>query len=508
MTADYLQVNQPDILEVIANLSNDAVFTPPRVVNAVLDLLPAEVWADPTLRWLDPGSKTGVFPREISRRLMVGLASAIPDEEARLHHILTEMVFAVATEEITGMMTRRSLYCSKDATTPHSVAQFSSPAGNVWQQKVEHNYNDKGTCTECKGARGELEIAGRDNKAYGFIHADGRSKIEKEMSMKFDVIVGNPPYQMSGGGGGTNDTPLYNVFVEEAIKLNPRYVSMIIPSRWMAGGRGLEDFRASMLKDKRLRHLVDYPNAGELFPGVEIKGGVCYFLWDRDIPGACDMTIIRGDETHGPEARNLGEFDILVRDSRALDILHKVLYCKEASLADLVSGDTPFGIPTNFTGYRRGEKKPGDLKLFLKDKVRGEKWIDSDLVRKNPHAIKKWKIFVPEAGSDGGQKLPDVVLGVPFVGGPNTVSTQTFLFIGPFDTKAEAESALSLVQTRLARFLISLRKISQHAMKSVYTWVPQQTWDHAWTDAELYKKYGITPEEQAYIESMVKEMAA
>ncbi len=509
MTADYLQANQPDILEVIANLSNDAVFTPPRVVNAVLDLLPAEVWTDPTLRWLDPCSKTGVFPREITKRLMAGLSSAIPDEDARLHHILNEMVFAIATEEITGMMTRRSLYCSKDASTPHSVVQFATPAGNVWQQKVEHNYNDKGTCTECKGARGELEIAGRDNKAYGFIHADGRNKIEKEMSMKFDVIVGNPPYQMSGGGGGTNDTPLYNVFVEEAIKLNPRYISMIIPSRWMAGGRGLEEFRASMLKDKRLRHLVDYPNAAELFPGVEIKGGVCYFLWNRDLPGSCDMTIVRGDDTHGPEARDLDEFDILVRDSRALAILHKVLKAKEKSFADLVSGDTPFGLPSNFRGYRKGDKKPGDLRLLMNEGgARVEHWVDAEVVHKNAALIKAWKVLVPKAGSDGGQKLPDYVLGAPLIAGPRTVCSQTYLVVGPVTDKAEAESVISYLQTRLARFLISLRKSTQDAMKSVYTWVPQQTWDHTWTDAELYKKYGITPDEQAYIESMVKEMTA
>jgi site-specific DNA-methyltransferase (adenine-specific) len=509
MATDYLAPSQPDILEVIANLSNDAVFTPPRVVNAVLDLLPAEVWTDPTLRWLDPCAKTGVFPREITKRLMAGLAEAIPDEDARLEHILREMVFAIATEEITGMMTRRSLYCSKDASSEHSVVQFSEPDGNVWQKRVEHAFNDKGTCSECKGTRAELEIKGRDNKAYGFIHADGRAKIDKEMTMKFDVIVGNPPYQMSGGGGGTNDTPLYNVFVEEALKLNPRYVSMIVPSRWMAGGRGLEDFRASMLKDTRLRHLVDFPNAAELFPGVEIKGGVCYFLWDRENPGPCDMTIVRGDERHGPEARDLGEFDILVRDSRALDILHKVLSKNEDSFSDLVSGDTPFGLPSNFRGYRKGSKKAGDLRLLMNEGgARVERWVDPEVVRKNTALIKEWKMLVPKAGSDGGQKLPDYVLGTPLIAGPKTVCSQTYLVVGPFGSKVDAEAAISYLQTRLARFLVSLRKSTQDAMKSVYTWVPQQTWDRTWTDAELYKKYGITKDEQAYIEAMVKEMPA
>ena len=508
MTTDYLQPSQPDILEVISNLSSDEVFTPPKVANAVLDLLPPEIWTDPSLRWLDPGCKTGIFPREITKRLMVGLAAAIPDEGKRINHILTEMVFAIAITEITGMMSRRTLYCSKDASSDFSAVRFSDRSGNIWHERVEHNFDDKGRCSECGGTKKQLETAGRDNYAYGFIHSAARSKIEKEIGMKFDVIVGNPPYQMDGGGGGTNATPLYDVFVDQAKALNPKYLAMIIPSRWMAGGRGLESFRAEMLKDKRLRVLVDYPNAGELFPGVDIKGGVCYFLWNRDSEGPCEVTMVRGDERHGPTERHLDEFDVLVRDSRALEILRKVLVKNEVSFADLVSGDTPFGIPTNFTGYRRGPKKTGDLKIYLKDGARDEKWIDPDLVRKNTHAVLKWKVFVPEAGSDGGQKIPDVVLGKPFVGGPKSVSTQTFLYVGPFDEQEEADSALAYLQTRMVRFLISLRKISQHAMKSVYTWVPQQAWDHTWTDAELYKKYGITKDEQAYIEMMIKEVTA
>ena len=508
MTTDYLQPSQPDIMEVISNLSSDEVFTPPKVANAVLDLLPPEIWTDPSLRWLDPGCKTGIFPREITKRLMVGLAAAIPDEGKRINHILTEMVFAIAITEITGMMSRRTLYCSKDASSDFSAVRFSDRSGNIWHERVEHNFDDKGRCSECGGTKKQLETAGRDNYAYGFIHSAARSKIEKEIGMKFDVIVGNPPYQMDGGGGGTNATPLYDVFVDQAKALNPKYLAMIIPSRWMAGGRGLESFRAEMLKDKRLRVLVDYPNAGELFPGVDIKGGVCYFLWNRDSEGPCEVTMVRGDERHGPTERHLDEFDVLVRDSRALEILRKVLVKNEVSFADLVSGDTPFGIPTNFTGYRRGPKKTGDLKIYLKDGARDEKWIDPDLVRKNTHAVLKWKVFVPEAGSDGGQKIPDVVLGKPFVGGPKSVSTQTFLYVGPFDEQEEADSALAYLQTRMVRFLISLRKISQHAMKSVYTWVPQQAWDHTWTDAELYKKYGITKDEQAYIEMMIKEVTA
>lgn len=265
-----------------------------------------------------------------------------------------------------------------------------------------------------------------------------------------------------------------------------------------------------MLGSGRIRKLIDYPNAGELFPGVEIKSGVLYFLWDRDNPGTCSATTRRGRDVVGPVERTLDQYDIFVRDARAIPILEKVLKKKELSFADLVSGDTPFGLPSNFRGYRKGDKKqPSDLKLLMNEGgSRVEHWVDRDIIMKNTQLAKAWKVLTPKAGSDGGQKLPDVVLGVPLPAGPGTVCSQTYLVLGPLSSKAEAESVESYVQTRFLRFLVSLRKISQDAMKSVYTWVPQQIWDHTWTDAELYKKYGITKEEQKYIESMVKEMPA
>lgn len=513
MPAEYLLANQPDILEVIANLSNDAVFTPPRVVNAVLDLLPNEVWTDPQLRWLDPGAKTGVFPREITKRLMVGLADAIPDEEARLEHILKEMVFAIATEEITGMMSRRSLYCSKDASSTFSVARFASTNGNVWWKRVKHSWDSSGRCTECKGTREELLVPGRDNKAYGFIHADGRKQIDKEMNMKFDVVVGNPPYQMAGGGGGTNDTPLYNIFVEEAIKLNPKYLSMIIPSRWMAGGRGLDSFRAEMLNDSRLRVLVDYENAEDLFPSVGINGGVCYFLWDRDNPGLCETTFHRNGVTSGPVERALGEFDTLVRDPRAVDILRKVIAAKESSFSDLVSGDTPFGLATNFKDYNRDADptRKGQIRLYANvgtTRVRGS--MARNLITKNTHLIDEWKVLLPVAGSGRERERSgfDMVLGPSQIAEPASACTQTYLVAGPVASKEEAASLESYLRTRFARFLVSLRKPAQHVFKGMYKWVPQQTWDRTWTDAELFEKYGITADEQAYIESFVREMPA
>ena len=513
MTDTYLQSRQPDILEVISNLSNDEVSTPPKVANAVLDLLPPEVWSDRKLRWLDPGCKSGIFPREVTKRLMLGLVEEIPDEKSRLEHILKNMVFAIAITDVTSMMSRRTLYCSKNASEDKSVVRFKSEYGNVWHKRIEHDFDTKGRCLECKGTKEQLEIKGRDNNAYGFVHKSGRAEIKKEMDMNFDVIVGNPPYQMDADVEGQNITPLYDAFVEQAIALNPRYISMVIPSRWLAGGKWLDEFRERMLNDSRIRIMVDFPNAEEVFPGVgkSIKGGVQYFLWDRDNPGQCATLTRRGERIFGPVDRQLNQFDIFVRDSRALPILEKIMKKRESSFSEIVTMRDPFGpaLSSNFTGYRKGDRKePSDLKLYMNvGSKRVHKYIDQDLVTKNHAFIKKWKILIPKAGSDGGQKIPDVVLGTPIIAEPRSVCTMTYLCIGPFDTKTECESATSYIRTRFARFLISLRKISQNSTQKAYLWLPQQTWDRSWTDAELYKKYGITKEEQVYIETMIKEMS-
>jgi site-specific DNA-methyltransferase (adenine-specific) len=386
------------------------------------------------------------------------------------------------------------------------VVDFADPAGNVWQKRVKHSWDIEGKCTECKGTREQLLQPGRDNKAYGFIHADGRKQIDKEMDMKFDVIVGNPPYQMDADGGNRT-IPIYNIFIEEAKKLSPRYMAFIIPSRWMAGGLGLGEFRSEMLSDKRIRTLVDYPMASEVFPGVEIKGGVCYLMWERDNPGTCSVSTVRSGVVEGPTERDLNEFDVFVRDARALDILHKVMENRESSMSEVLSARTAFGVVSNYQGYTKNQR-PGSIRYYATSPTgRIEAWISRDEALTNLEAIDYWKAMIPEAGSDGGQKLPDVVLGQPWIAEPPSICTQSFLFVCVNDRK-QAESVSSYYRTRFLRFLVSLRKITQHTTRESYTWVPQQTWDRIWTDAELYEKYGITSDEQAYIESMVKEMPA
>jgi len=299
--------------------------------------------------------------------------------------------------------------------------------------------------------------------------------------------------------------PIYNKFVDQAKKLNPRFLSMIIPSRWMASGLGLSDFRRAMLADRRVRNLVDYPSASELFPGVEVKGGICYFLWDRDSEGDCAVTTVRGQDVVGPLDRNLGEFDVFVRDSHALRILRKVQHKHEPSIIEILSVDKEFGWTSNFTGFQKAEC-PGDLPLYYIRKMkRGVGYIARKSVNKSEQLIDTWKVLVPEA-FNGGDGVPHQITGKPLIASSPSVCTQSFLFFY-VSSKTEAESIQSYYKTKFFRFLVSLRKITQHATRSTYTWVPQQVWDRKWTDEVLYKKYKLTQEDITFIESRVKPMS-
>ena len=302
----------PDILDCLAQLSNDEVPTPPKLARAMLDILPDEVWSNPEYRWLDPVCKSGVFLREIARRLLDGLAGWEPDFETRRDHIFRNMLFGASITEMTGVIARRSLYCSRDASGDHSVVRFADEAGNLPFIPTQHTFGADGRCGICR-APAELERGEkRENYAYSFLH--GTYPTKEMAEMKFDVIVGNPPYQIDDGGHGTSATPVYHYFVERAIALNPRYVVMITPSRWFAGGKGLDAFRTKMLSDKRIRCLVDYPKLYDGFPGVKIRGGVSYFLWDRAHDGPCTIQAMWEGKPVGPSvARPLDAYDVLIR---------------------------------------------------------------------------------------------------------------------------------------------------------------------------------------------------
>jgi site-specific DNA-methyltransferase (adenine-specific) len=469
----------------------------------------ATIWADRTVRFLDPCTKSGVFLREITIRLTKGLADEMPDLEERVNHILTKQVFGIGITYLTSLLGRRSLYCSKNAQGKHSIAKtFASDQGNIWFERLEHTW-DGTKCAYCGAPRLIFDREeGLETHAYAFIHTDDINTRVAELfggKMQFDVIIGNPPYQMTGGAGGSSDSSIYHLFVQQALNLEPRYAVFVTPSRWLAGGRGLDEFRAQMLNGGHLRSLMDFPDSGDAFPGVQIKGGICYFLWDGAFSGTCNVTRVAGGEEQLQHNRQLGEFDIFVRDERALGILRKVLSMKEPSVIELVSGDTPFGVATNFEDWTE-KSGSGKIALHLINKSkRTIGFMKRADIRKNTDAIDMWKVLVPEAYG-AGETSPHQILGREIIAAPPSACTQSYLVVTPFHSERAAQNFASYYRTRLFRFLVSLRKITQHALRSTYTWVPQQSWDTTWTDDLLYTKYGITKNEIAFIESMIRPM--
>lgn len=498
-----------DILESLANLSSDEVFTPPKVVNAILDLLPCELWSNPKATFLDPSTKSGVFLREIVKRLNIGLAAQIPDLQTRIDHILSQQVFGISTSEITGHMARRSVYCSRLASGKKSVtAVFAKQAepkkgqGYVRYTPTQHQFKQD-HCIHCGANASQYNRPDSlYSYAYPFLHAANLFEyLGVSKDMKFDVIIGNPPYQLSNGGAGASAKPLYHLFVEQAKKLNPRYLSMIIPARWYAGGKGLDEFRATMLADQHLSHLVDFPDARDCFPSNEIKGGVCYFLWDKDKTTADCVVENRLGEVKQSLARPLNAYSVFIRDNRSIAILQKVKANNETSFEGQVSSSKPFGLRTFFNDDQ-AQPFDGAVSLYARGRVG---YVKPDQLLKNQAWTSKHKVLVSEAYG-AGEGWPHQIIGKPILAPPNSACTETYLVMGLFDEASTAANLVSYMETRLFRFLVSLAKITQHGTAKVYKFVPLQNFNEPWTDEKLYAKYNLTDDEIAYIESMIRPM--
>lgn len=488
----------PDILDCLSNLSSDEVFTPPKIVNEMLDLLPKEIWQNPEIKFLDPACKSGVFLREIAKRLLVGLKEQIPNEEKRKEHIYKNMIYGIAITELTSLISRRSLYYTKDATNPkYSVVKMPKENGNIVFSFTNHEYKDN-KCIYCGAIKGVFDDKSLENHAYKFIHKEFKEEFK---DMKFDVIIGNPPYQLNDGGHGASASPLYHKFVEQAKNMNPKYICMIIPSRWFAGGKGLDSFREEMLNDKRIKELVDYPNASECFPGVEIKGGVCYFLWDKNHNDDCNITTITNGETLPSMKRALNENDVFVRFNEAISILNKVKEKNEITLDTQVSSHKPFGLRGFFKDYKKNEFE-NSIKLY------GNKFIGyvkKEQLLTNISWITKFKVLTPRAG-DGSGVYPIQVTGKPICVDNRSACTETYLVCGLFEDEISSLNFQKYLKTKFVRFLISLKKPTQQMSKSVFSFVPKLDMNITWTDKKLYKKYELTKEEIEFIESMIKEM--
>lgn len=532
-----LRGHNPDVLTCIANLSNDEVFTPPEFVNQMLNTLAegwaeandgADIWSDPTVTFLDPFTKSGVFLREIVRRLTDGLITEIPDLDERVDHILSKQIYGIGITHLTALLARRSVYCSKFANGPHSITKsFTTKEGNIWFERTEHTWGGgkrefgvdpltsaeatvyvNRKCVYC-GAGEDDYARGNDleTHAYAFIHTDDiRARIAELFgeTMQFDVIIGNPPYQLSdGGGAGSSARPIYNAFVDRAKALDPRFLVMVIPSRWFAGGKGLDGFRSEMLKDRRIKKLVDFPDSRDVFGGVDVAGGVCYFLWDRNWQDLCVVeTVDSGGITRAE--RRLDAHTVFIRDNRVLDIVEHVSSLGFASFSSIVSSRRPFGLDASLRA-----STSGDTRLYSSS---GDGWIERDNVTRGSDLVDRWKVLVSKTSSEhagqtdkNGMKR---VLSRVEVMPPGSVATESYLIVGPFESESEAASAVSYLRTRFARFLVSSILLTQNITRAMFEFVPLPPLDRVWTDDALYREYQLRTEQVTLIEETIKEMEA
>lgn len=496
------KVYNPDVLSCLANLSNDEVFTPPEIVNQMLDLLPQELFKNPDTKFLDPACKTGVFLREIAKRLIKGLEPQFPDLQQRIDHIFHNQLYGIAITELTSLLSRRGLYCSKYPNSEFSVSFFDTAEGNIRYKKVSHTWKD-GRCIYCGASQKEYD---RDQElethAYEFIHTLTPEEI---FNMKFDVIISNPPYQFSTAGddNGAQATPIYQKFVTQAIKLSSNYLIMITPSRWFTGGWGLDEFRNLMINCNHIKEIHDFQNSSDCFNGVEIKGGVSYFLYDKNYNGLCDFYSHDSNQIISKSRRYLHEkgCEVLIRYNELIDVYRKVTTAQNfKSFSKIVSGRSPFGFNTNHTGNDKKASKD-DVQYFER---KGLTYMPLKLINKGVEFIDKHKLFIAKASEDG--KLPGKVIGNITEGLPGIICSGTYLMIGPFNNYTEMTNCKIYMQTKFFRALVAVNKISQNASYKVYEAVPLLDFSKPWTDEELYAKYNLSQEEIDFIESMIKPM--
>lgn len=521
-------LHTPDVLSCLANLSNDEVFTPPEVVNKMLDMLPQELFENPETTFLDPACKTGVFLREIAKRLLVGLEKKIPDLQERIDHIFHKQLYGIAITELTSLLSRRSVYCSKSPDGRYSVSHFDNPEGNIRFKKIKHTWEGN-KCIYCGASKHELD-RGEDFEAYAyeFIH---RKDLEELLNMKFDVIISNPPYQLNVGNDGGNASKakaIYHLFVNGALQLNPKYVVMITPSRWMTKTtEGIpSEWVDQMLDNNKIEVIHDFPDAADCFPGVEVKGGVSYFKWSRDYSGKTKYIY------HYPSSDEVEErtdylnalgAGIVIRDPKSYSIIDKIItkegeyYNNEnENFSGIVSPKDFFTSKTLLTSswneYSEKHSSEFCIKYYLNKNIhkRSFAWISKNQVPKNYGSAVLHKVYIPAAGGSG---TDDVILGRPFYGEPNSVCSQTYLVIG-YDpekhnfTEEQCKNIISYIQTRFFRYLVSIKKKTQNGPRGVYQFVPIQDFNISWTDDMLYKKYNLSQEEISLIESSIRPMEA
>lgn len=352
-----------------------------------------------------------------------------------------------------------------------------------------------------------------DFTSYDLIGENNNEIIKQLTDMKFDVVIGNPPYQESDGGAGASAKPIYNQFVNVSKEVGSTYLCIIMPSRWMAGGKGLDEFRNAMLNDKHIAELHDFMHPEDVFPNTNNRGGVCYFMRNANYDNTeHKVKVVTHYENYSHTAQRslkTDDLDIFVRDSQAIDILDKVVNAIHfQSMSIIISARKPFGFESQIikTSIFHDTRDNMDIPILCYGKAARIGYIELSEIHSHPEWIDKWKVYVPESNNIGTELNDDNQNS--FVGAPGTICTETYLVVGAeLDLTQEKASNLSnYLRTRFARFLLSLAKISQHGTSKTYRFIPLQDFSKSWTDAELYAKYGLTAEEIDFIESKIKPM--
>tara|TARA_Y100000748_G_scaffold118788_1_gene99669 strand:- start:3655 stop:5235 length:1581 start_codon:yes stop_codon:yes gene_type:complete len=515
-----LLTHNPDVLNCIANLSNDEVFTPPEFVDKVLDTLEANwakqnngenIWNNKNVTFLDPCTKSGAFLREIVRRLSIGLSSEFKNLDERVDHILKNQVFGIGITELTALITRRSIYCSKFANSKYSISKFNNKEGNIFYERTFHEWKGN-SCIYCSANLSEYDRnPDLETHAYLFIHTENineyLAKIFKS-DMRFDVVIGNPPYQLNDGGGdGFAAVPIYHKFVDQAKKLDPQFLVMIIPARWYSGGRGLNKFRFDMLNDSNISEIHDFPETDMVFPGQNIRGGVCYFLRSKSHSGNTKVVNYKNSEDPISAVRPLLEpgLDTFVRYNEAISILKKVRSLNEETYETRVQSSNPYGMRSYFSNYSKTKTAKANIVLFRSRREASEKevFVEEKYITNNIDFKDKIKVLVSKA-SPGGDEYPHKILGKPFISPKNSVSTETYLIIDFVKNHTEGNNLISYMESSFFRFLVSLIKNTQNISKSSFAFVPIQDLSKSWNDEVLFKKYKISKNEQKFISTMIR----
>lgn len=531
-------VEKFDILETINNVGNDEVFTPRKIVDRMLDSLPEEVWHNPRNKWLNPATKTGIFEREIAIRLDEGLKEVIPDEETRRKHILQNMVFSIGQTKFTANVARRTLYYCCQANRKcdglkaedghyingYSIGNgtwFDDAEGNVKTPSSDHvmgnkrNINGFRSCIYCgiKENSKYLDANQLEKYSYDFIHQKPGKDLQKFLSnkffngdenMKFDIIIGNPPYQLNDGGNGASAIPIYQKFILQAKSINPKYICMIVPARWYAGGKGLDEFRSEMISDDRIRTLVDYVNAKDCFPNLSIGGGVCYFLIDRDYHGPCNViNYSNGIKTES--SRKLDNHGVFIRFNQAIPILNKVESKGEPCVDQLVMSRNPFGLDSSFRGdaERTSESQIAVLSSG------GVTYCDRKYIKQGKDILSKYKVILSYLTAEhAGEPSGDgkfTVASTSKILGPDEACTESYLVVYSSESKQMAENYHSYLKTKFYRFLLLMSVSSIHLSKEKFQFIPIQDFSHPLTDQELNEKYNLSKEDVAFIDGLIKE---